>query len=273
MRDSTDDRGPPESTDRTDPETPFDHEMVRYERAEGVAVVTIDRPEARNAVDDRTARGLRDAWRRFDADEEALVGVLTGAGDDFCAGADLKAMDLEDRDEGWLGCSRLRVEKPTIAAVEGHAVAGGLELALWCDLRVAAADATFGCFERRFGVPLVDGGTQRLPRLVGRGRALDMILTGRVVDAEEAHDWGLADRVVDSGEALAAARTLAEGIAEHPQTTVRTDRAALYDGLGESLETGLKVEAWHGTKALDAAAEGAARFAGGEGRGGEGVER
>jgi enoyl-CoA hydratase len=167
----------------------------------------------------------------------------------------------------------MRVDKPTIAAVEGHAVAGGLELAVWCDLRVAAADATFGCFERRFGVPLVDGGTQRLPRLVGRGRALDMILTGRAVDAEEAHDWGLADRVVDPGGALAAARDLAAGIAEHPQTTVRTDRAALYDGLGESLETGLTVEAWHGTRALDTAEEGAARFAGGEGRGGEGVDR
>jgi len=256
-----------------DPTVPFDHETVRYEREDSVAVVTVDRPEARNAIDDRTALGLRDAWRRFDADEEALVGVLTGSGDDFCAGADLKAMDLVDREEGWLGCTRMRVDKPTIAAVEGHAVAGGLELAVWCDLRVAAADATFGCFERRFGVPLVDGGTQRLPRLVGRGRALDMILTGRAVDAEEAHDWGLADRVVDPDTALAAARDLAAGIAEHPQTTVRTDRAALYDGLGELLATGLTVEAWHGTKALGTAAEGAARFDEGEGRGGEGVDR
>jgi enoyl-CoA hydratase len=261
------------SADRADPTAPFDHETVGYDREDGVAVVTLDRPDARNAVDDRTALGLRDAWRRFDADGEALVGVLTGAGGEFCAGADLKAMDLEDREEGWLGCTRMRVEKPTIAAVEGHAVAGGLELACWCDLRVAAADATFGCFERRFGVPLVDGGTQRLPRLVGRGRALDMILTGRAVDAAEALDWGLADRVVDPGEALSAARTLAEGIAEHPQTTVRSDRAALYDGLGESLETGLTLEAWHGTKALDTAAAGASRFAEGEGRGGDGVDR
>ncbi|MWG34088.1 crotonase/enoyl-CoA hydratase family protein [Halomarina oriensis] len=258
--------------DLADPTVPFDHETVRYDREDGVAVVTIDRPNARNAVDSRTALGLRDAWKRFDTDEEALVGVFTGAGEHFCAGADLKRMDLEDREEGWLGCSRMRVEKPTIAAVEGHAVAGGLELALWCDLRVAAEDATFGCFERRFGVPLVDGGTQRLPRLVGRGRALDMILTGRAVEAAEAHDWGLADRVVEPGETLAAARELAAGIAEHPQTTVRTDRAALYDGLGESLETGLQIEAWHGTKALGTAAEGAARFADGEGRGGEGVE-
>ncbi|MFD1514613.1 crotonase/enoyl-CoA hydratase family protein [Halomarina rubra] len=268
MTDPTDD-----SRDRTDPAVPFDHETVRYERDEGVAVVTVDRPESRNAIDDRTALGLRDAWRRFDTDDEALLGVLTGAGDDFCAGADLKQMDLEDREEGWLGCSRMRVDKPTVAAVEGHAVAGGLELALWCDLRVAAADATFGCFERRFGVPLVDGGTQRLPRLVGRGRALDMILTGRAVDAAEAHDWGLVDRVVDSGTALDAARELAAGIAAHPQTTVKSDRAALYDGLGESLETGLKVEAWHGTKALATADEGATRFAEGEGRGGESVDR
>jgi enoyl-CoA hydratase len=268
----TDDDTTDDAPNLADPTIPFDHETVRYDREGGVVVVTVDRPDARNAVDNRTALGLRDAWRRFDADEAALVGVLTGAGDDFCAGADLKKMDLEDREEGWLGCSRLRVEKPTIAAVEGHAVAGGLELALWCDLRVAAEDATFGCFERRFGVPLVDGGTQRLPRVVGRGRALDMILTGRAVAADEAHDWGLADRVVEPGEALAAARELAAGIAEHPQPTVRTDRAALYDGLGESLEAGLKIEAWHGTKALGTAAEGAARFAEGEGRGGEGVE-
>mgnify|MGYP000710623552 CR=1 FL=1 len=171
--------------------------MVEYERADGVAVVTIDRPEARNAIDRETARGLRDAWERFEDDDGALVGVLTGAGGTFSAGADLEKMDLEETEDGWLGFTRKRVEKPTIAAVEGYCVAGGLEMALWCDLRVAAESATFGCFERRFGVPLVDGGTQRLPRLVGRGRALDMILTGRVVDAGTALDWGLADRVTD----------------------------------------------------------------------------
>jgi enoyl-CoA hydratase len=147
------------SPDPTDPDAPFEYETVRYDRRDGVAVVTIDRPDARNTVDDETARGLRAAWRRFDADDETLEGILTGAGETFSAGADLKRMDLVDREEGWLGCTRLRVGKPTIAAVEGHAVAGGLELALWCDLRVAASDATFGCFERRFGVPLVDGGT------------------------------------------------------------------------------------------------------------------
>lgn len=247
-------------------------DSVRYERDGPVAVVTIDRPEAKNAVDDVVAVGLRDAWRRFDEDDEAHVGVLTGTGEDFCAGADLKKMDLEDRDEGWLGCSRMRVGKPTIAAVEGHCVAGGLELACWCDLRVAAEGATFGCFERRFGVPLVDGGTQRLPRIVGLGRALELVTTGRPIDAEEARDWGLVNRVVDDGAALDAAVEWSETIAAFPQTTVRTDRAAVYDGLGLPLERGLAVEAWHGRRALETGREGAERFAGGEGRGGAGVE-
>jgi enoyl-CoA hydratase len=169
---------------------------VRYERTAAVAVITIDRPERRNAIDRATAEALQRAWRDFDADPEARVGVLTGAGGVFCAGADLVAFDLIEEREGWLGICRTSVSKPTIAAVAGPCVAGGLELALWCDLRVAGAGAVFGCFERRFGVPLADGGTQRLPRIVGLGRALDMILTGRPVPAEEAFRIGLADRSV-----------------------------------------------------------------------------
>jgi len=246
--------------------------MVTYEREGPVAVVSIDRPEARHAIDDRTALALRDAWERFEADADADVGVLTGGPETFSAGADLEKMDLEDRSEGWLGFTRMRVSKPTIAAVEGYCVAGGLEMALWCDLRVAGESATFGCFERRFGVPLVDGGTQRLPRLVGRGRALDMILSGRPVDAAEAHDWGLADRVVDDGTAREAAVELGQSIADFPQETVRSDRAAVYDGIGESLERGLQIEALHGRRVLDVAEAGADRFAAGDGRHGAGVD-
>jgi enoyl-CoA hydratase len=244
---------------------------MRYDRAGDVAVITVDRPERKNAIDRETARQLGELWDRFEEDDDALVGVLHGANGTFSAGADLQAMDLEDGPDGWLGFTRKEVSKPTIAAIEGHCVAGGLEMALWCDLRVAADSATFGCFERRFGVPLVDGGTQRLPRVVGLGRALEMILTGRAVDSEEAHDWGLVNRVVDDGQARAEAVEMGKLIAEFPQETVRTDRAAVYDGLGASLDQGLAAEAWHGSRALDVAAEGADRFAGGEGRGGEGV--
>ncbi|WP_265108141.1 crotonase/enoyl-CoA hydratase family protein [Halosolutus halophilus] len=246
--------------------------MVTYDRDGPVAVISIDRPGAKHAIDRETAVELGDAWRRFDDDEDALVGVLTGDEGTFSAGADLKQMDLEDGDDGWLGFTRLRVGKPTIAAVEGHCVAGGLEMALWCDLRVAGEGATFGCFERRFGVPLVDGGTQRLPRIVGQGRALEMILTGRPVDAGEAREWGLVNRVVDDGAALETAIELGKTIAEFPQTTVRTDRAALYEGLGEPIEKGLQIEAWHGRRALETAFEGADRFAAGEGRHGEGID-
>lgn len=245
---------------------------VRYEREGPVAVVTIDRPERHNAIDAECADDLLDAWTRFE-ESDAAVGVLTGADGTFSAGADLKAMDLEDSPEGWLGFTRERVSKPTIAAVEGHCVAGGLEMALWCDVRIASESAEFGCFERRFGVPLVDGGTQRLPRVVGLGRALDMILTGRGVDAGTAERWGLATRVVPEGEALETAVELGQRIAGFPQETVRTDRAAVYDGIGTTLERGLGVEGWHGSRALRTAREGAERFAGGEGRGGEGVER
>ncbi|MFB6179800.1 MAG: crotonase/enoyl-CoA hydratase family protein [Halorientalis sp.] len=245
--------------------------MVEYDRRGSVAVITVDRPARRNAIDRETALALREAWERFD-DDDAAVGVLTGANGTFSAGADLKAMDLEDDPEGYLGVSRMTVSKPTIAAIEGHCVAGGIEMALWCDLRVASEAAEFGCFERRFGVPLVDGGTQRLPRVVGLGRALELILTGRALDAETAKEWGLVNRLCEDGEALDAAVEMGELIASFPQETVRTDRAAVYDGLGEPIEQGLKIEAWHGSRALDTAMAGADRFAGGEGRSGEGIE-
>jgi enoyl-CoA hydratase len=244
---------------------------VHYEREGPVAVVTVDRPGRRNAIDNETAEALGDAWERFDGDDDALVGVLTGSEGTFSAGADLKAMDLADRPEGWLGFTRTRVSKPTIAAIEGHCVAGGLEMALWCDLRVASESAVFGCFERRFGVPLVDGGTQRLPHVVGLGRALDMIITGREVDPETAKEWGLVNRLVEEGAALDTAVRLGETVAEFPQETLRTDREAVYDGLGSTLEQGLAAEGWHGSRALDVAEAGADRFAGGAGRSGEGV--
>lgn len=237
---------------------------VHYERIGEVAVVTIARPERRNAVDRATAVALREAWDRFDGDDDVAVGILTGAGGTFCSGADLVAFDLEETDRGWLGAPQEGVSKPTIAAVAGHCVAGGLELALWCDLRVAGEDAVFGCFERRYGVPLVDGGTQRLPRIVGLGRALDMILTGRPVAADEAARIGLVDRLVAPDTELDAAIDLARAIARHPQATVRTDRAAVYGGLGLPLAEGLAIEAEQGRRVLDVAAAGARRFASGE---------
>lgn len=245
--------------------------MVEYDLREPVAVITIDRPDRRNAIDDETAKALRTAWNRFDEDEAASIAILTGAEGDFSAGADLKELDLEDRPEGYLGFTRMEVTKPTIAAVEGHCISGGLEMAAWCDLRVAGAGATFGHFGRRFGVPLVDGLTQRLPRIVGLGRALELIHTGRALDADEAHAWGLVNRVVPDGEALPAALDMAETIASFPQTTVRADRRSVYEGLGSPLERGLTIEARHGRRALEVANAGADRFAAGAGRHGQGV--
>jgi len=248
---------------------------VTYETRDAVAVVTIDRYERRNAIDHATGDALADALARFDDDEAVDVGVVTGAGDTFCAGADLEEVSdagtLEGRESGYMGFSHLRTDKPLLAAVEGYCLAGGLELAAFCDLRVAARDATFGCYERRWGIPLLDGGTQRLPHILGLGRALELILTGRSLDAETARDWGLVNRLVDPGEALAAAVEMGNAIAQFPQKTVRTDRRAVYEGLGESLETGLAIESWHGSHALETAREGAARFAAGEGRGGAGT--
>lgn len=241
---------------------------VDYSVADRIAIIAIDRPQVRNAIDRATADALLDAWTRFAEDGGAVIGILTGRGGTFCAGADLKAFDLVDREEGHLGMSRLDVGKPTIAAVEGHAVAGGLELALWCDLRVAASDATFGCFERRFGVPLIDGGTQRLPRLIGQSRAMDLVLTGRPVEATEAERIGLVNRVSEPGRALETALALAAQIAAFPQETVRTDRRAILAGSGLPLAQGLAIERRLGLGVLDVAQAGAKRFAAGQGRGG-----
>ena len=244
---------------------------VRYEREDKVVIITIDRPQRRNAIDYETARELRDAWRRFFDDDTVAVAILAGAGGTFCAGADLKSFDRTDHEDGGLGFTRLDSPKPTIAAIEGYCVAGGLELALWCDLRVAADTAKFGCYERRWGVPLVDGGTQRLPRIVGLGRALDMMLTGRTVLADEALAIGLVNRVTPVGEALGHAMTLATLIAAYPQDTVRSDRRAMLDGIGMSLADGLKRETELGRQVMDVARAGAKRFESGRGRGGAGV--
>jgi enoyl-CoA hydratase len=241
-----------------------------------IFVVTINRPERRNAVDRACAEALAAAFRAFDADKDMNVAILTGAGDAFCAGADLKAV-AEGRGnrvaadgDGPMGPTRMVLSKPVIAAIEGHAVAGGLELALWCDLRVAARDATFGVYCRRFGVPLIDGGTVRLPRLIGASRAMDMILTGRGVSAEEAFSIGLANRLAEPGRALANAKALAKEIAAHPQTCQRGDRAAAVRQWSLSEQDAIAAEFALGLKTLQSGETlaGAARFASGEGRGG-----
>jgi enoyl-CoA hydratase len=235
--------------------------VVLYERRGAAALVTIDRPERHNAVDGATAQALLEAFERFCADDEAAVFVLTGAGGAaFCAGADLKAIETLDVDApgGPMGFTRLASPKPTIAAISGHCLAGGLELALWCDLRVATPASTFGCPERRWGVPLIDGGTVRLPRVVGMGRALDLILTGRTIAADEALSIGLLTRVAD--DALVSALVLAEEIAAFPQDTVRSDRTAALEGFGLPLQDGLALEARVGRERLGTAHDGAARF-------------
>jgi len=247
---------------------------VRVEDQDGIRTVTIDRPECRNAVDPATAVLLREAFRAFDADPALQVAVLTGAGRTFCAGFDLRAVGRSEtrhdpEGEGPMGPTRMLLSKPVIAAVEGHAVAGGLELALWCDLRVASASAVFGVFCRRWGVPLIDGGTVRLPRIVGQGRALDMILTGRTVEAAEAHAIGLADRLVPEGAALTEAQALARQIAAFPQVCLRADRTSAYSQWDLPLAEALKAEGRGGQAPLEAeAAKGAARFTSGAGRGG-----
>jgi len=247
---------------------------VHVAAAGPVRILRIHRPEARNAVDARTARALREAWLDFDRDPQAKVGILTGGDEIFCAGADLKdlaALAAEVNGEnGPLGFTRLAVSKPTIAAIAGYCVAGGLELACWCDLRIADETAVFGCFERRFGVPLVDGGTQRLPRIVGVGRALEMILTGKPVTVLEALAMGLVNEAVPRGQALARAVELGRSLAGFPQAALRNDRRAVYEGLGLSLAEGLRVEArlGAGTLASGEAAIGAGAFREGKGRGG-----
>jgi enoyl-CoA hydratase len=246
--------------------------LVRDE--DDVRIVTINRPETRNAIDGPTADALADAWREFDADRSVAVGVFTGAGGTFCSGADLKAVStgrgnrVNPEGDGPLGCTRLLLHKPVIAAVEGYAVAGGLELALWADLRVAARDAVFGVFCRRWGVPLVDGGTIRLPRLIGQSHALDMILTGRGVSGDEALSMGLANRLSEPGEALADAVATAQQVAAFPQLCMRADRLSSYRQWDLSLEDALRAEAKGGIEVIRSGEtrEGATRFASGEGR-------
>jgi enoyl-CoA hydratase len=257
---------------------------VTYERRGAAAVLAIDRPERRNAVDPKTADLLLEGYRSFEAEDEARVLILTGAGEEaFCAGADLKSIAAATEDEqiarqwlaprphGPLGFTRLTPSKPTIAAISGYALAGGLELALWCDLRVGTGTARLGFPERRWGVPLIDGGTQRLPRIVGMGRALDLILTGRIVEAEEAHAIGLLTELVPSGRHLERALEMAEGLASFPQETMLADRRSALEGFGLSLEEGLAREAEIGGAVSGVGVEGAARFAAGEGRGGSGA--
>ena len=263
---------------------------VRYERRGSAALLTITRPERRNAVDDETAAELAAGFRQFEADESARVLVLAGAGPEaFSAGADLKALAearlpsgttdpaeavkgwLDERADGPLGFTRLVSTKPTIAAISGWCLAGGLELALWCDLRIATETARLGFTERRFGVPLIDGGTQRLPLVVGMGRALEMILTGRVVDAEEALAWGLVNEVVPEGAHIERSLELAEGLAAFPQPTMLSDRRAAIEGAGLPLGDGLAREAELGRGSIETGTRGAARFAAGEGRGAEGA--
>jgi enoyl-CoA hydratase len=257
---------------------------VTYERRGAAAVIAIDRPERRNAVDPATADQLLAAYREFESDEDSRILVLTGTGEEaFCAGADLKsvaaAMDdqeiaaqwLKPRPEGPLGFTRLTPSKPTIAAISGYALAGGLELALWCDLRVGTETAKLGFPERRWGVPLIDGGTQRLPRIVGMGRALDLILTGRIVGAEEALGIGLLTEVVPPGKHLDRALEMAEGLAAFPQETMLADRRSALEGSGLPLDQGLAREAEIGGAVSGVGVKGAARFAAGEGRGGKGA--
>lgn len=258
---------------------------VGYETVGAAAVLTIRRPERRNAVDAETAKELLQGLRRFEGDEDARVLVLTGEGEEaFCAGADLKALaevanqgpealasQLDARPEGPMGFTRTTPSKPAIAAISGWCLAGGFELALWCDLRIASETAKLGYPERRWGVPLVDGGTQRLPRIVGLGRALDLILTGRIMDSGEALDWGLVTERTPRGEHLERALEIAEGLAQFPQQTMLSDRRAAIEGQGLPLADALALEAEIGKESVEVALRGAARFAGGEGRGGEGA--
>lgn len=250
---------------------------VRTEVDGPVWVVTLDRPEVRNAIDRPTAEALADAFRAFEVDEKLRVAVLTGAGESFCAGADLKGFSegrgnrVADDGDGPLGPTRMVLDKPVIAAIEGHAVAGGLELAIWCDLRVAARDAIFGVYCRRFGVPLIDGGTIRLPRLIGHGRAMDLILTGRGVGAEEALGMGLVNRVVAPGQALSEAVAMANQLAELPQRCMLADRRSAIQQWDLELAEALRQETLRGLEVIASGEtlQGAQRFARGQGRGGK----
>ena len=250
---------------------------VRFEINTRCAIVTIDRPHARNAVDGPTARLLADAFRRFDADADLDVAILTGAANTFCAGADLKAVSTGNANrvdiggDGPMGPTRMLLGKPVLAAVEGHAVAGGLELALWCDMRVAATDAVFGVYCRRWGVPLIDGGTIRLPRLIGHSHAMDLILTGRGVSGDEAKAMGLVNRLTAPGEALAGALELAQQLSRFPQRCLRSDRLSSYRQWSLDLDGALREETWLGREVIRSGEtrEGASRFAAGAGRHGD----
>lgn len=252
----------------------MDQPSVRLETRGPVAIVTLDRPQARNAVDSPTAAALAATFRKFDADDGLSVAILTGAGGVFCAGADLKSIGtptmpkLQEEGDAPMGLSRLLLGKPVIAAVEGWAVAGGFELALWCDLRVAARDAVFGVFCRRWGVPLMDGGTIRLPRLLGHSHAMDLILTGRGVSGEEARAMGIANRLTEPGHALQGALELARQLAAFPQACLRSDRLSAYEQEGLSLDAAHRNEFRRGLAVVASGetAAGAARFAGGAGR-------
>ncbi|HCU25796.1 MAG TPA: crotonase/enoyl-CoA hydratase family protein [Deltaproteobacteria bacterium] len=253
---------------------------ILVEKKNRITTITINRPEVRNAIDGPAARSLAEAFRTFDADSDSDVAVLCGNGGSFCAGADLKAVAenfkgpkahrLDPEGEGPLGPTRFLLQKPVIAAVSGYAVAGGFELALWCDLRVAEKSAQFGVFCRRWGVPLIDGGTVRLPRLIGLSRALDLILTGRPVGAEEALSMGIANRVVPDGEARQAAEELAASLIRLPQRCLREDRLSAYEQFDLSLTQAISNEFQHGMKVIQSGetVQGAGRFAAGKGRGG-----
>ncbi len=248
---------------------------IEISKNDGIWTIMINRPELKNAVDHPTAQALADAFREFDQDSESKVAILCGNGN-FCAGADLKSVakadgtapKVKEKGDGPMGPSRMLLNKPVIAAVEGHAVAGGLELAIWCDLRVCAEDATFGVFCRRFGVPLIDGGTVRLPRLIGMSRAMDLILTGRAVGAKEALDIGLANRVVAPGTAIEEAQKLARSIAEFPEHCMQQDRLSAYEQWGLPLDEALLAETKRGLSVIQSGETlaGASRFRDGEGR-------
>ena len=253
-------------------------DTIRTEMRDRITIVRLARPEVRNAVDARTAQALADAFREFDANPDSDVAILHGEYGSFCAGADLKAVAAEagsnrlsPQGDGPMGPSRMVLGKPVIAAIAGHAVAGGLELALWCDLRVVERSAVLGVFCRRWGVPLIDGGTVRLPRLIGHSRAMDLILTGRPVDAREALEMGLANRLVADGEALNEALALARTLSAFPQNCLRSDRLSAYEQWGQSLESALANEFRRGMEVIDSreTVEGASRFAAGRGRHGD----
>ena len=250
---------------------------IKVEKKKYVTTIIMDNPEVKNAVDGPTAAELVNAFREFEQDDNSRVAVLWGTDRCFCAGANLKAVirgqgnKMNRTGDGPMGPTRMMLKKPVIAAVSGYAVAGGLELAIWCDLRVAERDAVFGVFSRRFGVPLIDGGTFRLPRLIGLSRALDMIITGRKVSAEEAHEWGLVNYIVEIGLSRKAAEELAMKIGQFPQVCMRNDRLAAYEQFGMDIEMALKNEYEHGMKAIEAGETmmGAKRFSDGEGRHGK----